>query len=163
MAPIATLQPNAFDAPIATGPLTGDDGRSHLLFPADQRVCLRAWDPELRYFANNFLEVLPHTGNVTDETDIVMVRAASLAATLILRDGAPAAGRNAGLMLFHPTRGAWWPGEADADATGRVEFAPIPPGRFVVKLKLDSGEAVDLPEVSLPPAAAVDLGPILLQ
>lgn len=163
MAPIATLQPNAFDEPVATGPLTGEDGRSSLLFPADQRVCVRAWDPELRYFANNYVDVLPNTGNVTEEMEIVMVPAASFQMTLLLPNGLPAADRNVGLMMFHPTRGPWWPSEGNTDSTGRVAFVSIPPGRFLLKLKVDSGESIELPELSLAPGASIDMGPVILQ
>ncbi len=163
MAPIATLQPNAFDEPVASGPLTAADGRSALLFPADQRVCVRAWDPELRFFANNYVDVLPNTGTITEEMEIIMAPAASFEMTLLLPGGLPAANRNVGLMMFHPTRGPWWPSEGNSDSTGRVEFVSIPPGRFLLKVKIDSGESIDLPELSLPPGASVDLGPVSLQ
>lgn len=163
MAPIATLQPNAFDEPIATGPLSGTDGRAAFTFPGDQRVCVRAWDPELNYFANNFVEVLPNTGDVTGEMTIMMARGAALHATLLLPDGAPAANRNIGLMMFHPTRGPWWPSDADADSQGHVFFQTLPPGRFILKFRAETGETIELPDVSLNPADEADLGLVTLQ
>lgn len=163
MAPIATLQPNAFDEPLATGALTGPDGRSVVYFPADQRVCIRAWDPQLHMFANNFREVLPNTGNVTDEMEIVMVPGVSLRAQFMRPDGAPAANENVGIMLFHPTRGPWWPAQADADATGVAQFPTLPPGRFIIKIKTASGATLELPDVSLPPGQDIDFGTVTLQ
>ena len=163
MTPIATLQPNAFDEPIATGPLTNAEGRTELLFPGDQQVCVRAWDPDLHYFANNFVEVLPNTGDATGEITIIMVPGAAIHATLLLPDGAPAANRNAGMMMFHPTRGPWWPSEANTDAQGHALFQNLPAGRFMLKFKVDTGESIELPDISLGPASENDLGVVTLQ
>ncbi|MCK5861088.1 MAG: hypothetical protein KAH38_01295, partial [Candidatus Hydrogenedentes bacterium] len=83
MLPIATLQPNAFDAPIATGKPTDTTGKSSLRFPIDQKAALRAWDPDLLYFPNNFYEVLPQSGIIEKTLVISMVKSASIDAVLI--------------------------------------------------------------------------------
>ena len=59
MMPIASRQPNAFDAPLVRGALTREDGAGSLVIPAAEHLYLRAWDPDLKMFANNYLEVVP--------------------------------------------------------------------------------------------------------
>lgn len=163
MLPIATLQPNAFDEPIATGTPTNIRGESRIHFPADRKVALRAWDPDLRFFPNNFFEVLPHTGTVTDTLLVSMVEAARIEATLFLPDGRPAINENAGLMLFHSVHGPWWPAEADAGEQGEIVFPRIPPGQFVLRLKVASGPSIEIPETYIAPGETTHLGLVYLQ
>lgn len=163
MAPVATLQPNAFDKPVSTGALTGSDGQSTIQFPADVNVFLRAWDPTLNYFPNNFYEVPPNQGGPVDDMRIEMVRSATLRAQILRPDGTPAANENVGLMMFHPTKGAWWPADADTDPNGLVEFSNVPPGAFVLKLKIASGAQIEIPETPIRPGGSADLGPVTLQ
>ncbi len=163
MIPIATLQPNAFDRPIATGVKTNADGQSRIRFTTDQKVALRAWDPDLRYFPNNFYEVLPQIGEVDEMLVISMVEAATIEAVLFQPDGRPVANENTGIMLFHPVHGPWWPAEADADEKGAVTFAKVPPGQYVLRLKVASGAAVEIPETYLAPGKSAHLGLLYLQ
>jgi len=163
VAPIATLEPNAFDTPIATGALTDARGMAEIRFPSAQKVALRAWDPELRLFPNNFLEVLPGAGVISETLEITMVRAGILFAVLKMPDGQPAAGENAGIMLFHPVYGPWWPAESTTNAQGEVVFDSIPPGQFVLRLKVASGPSVEVAETYIAPGEPTSLGTIHLQ
>ena len=163
MVPIATLQPNAFDQPIATGVLTSAAGESHIRFTTDQKVALRAWDPELRYFPNNFYEIMPNTGEISETLLISMVKSASLEAVLFLPDGRPAMNENVGLMLFHAAHGPWWPAEADADEKGAITFSQVPPGQYVLRVKVASGAAVEIPETYIAPGQSTHLGLLYLQ
>ena len=122
MAPIATKEPNAFDTPVATGSATDSAGRGTIRVPTTEHLYLRAFDPALNYFPNNFYEVLPGGGKIEGELVIQMVPAASLSVQLILPDNQPAADMAVGLMLYHPTRGPWWPAEALSNADGFVTF-----------------------------------------
>ncbi|MBX7255290.1 MAG: hypothetical protein K1Y02_02920 [Candidatus Hydrogenedentes bacterium] len=163
MMPIASKEPNAFGKPIAQGALTDVDGRGVVSIPAEQWLYVRAWDPTRRVFANNYFDVLPGNANQTEEMVITMVPGASLSMELVTPEGRPVAEENVGVMLFHPTRGPWWPDEADSDKEGRVVFPSLPPGKFTVKLKTISGLTLDLPEVVLPPNGKTDLGEVALQ
>ena len=163
MTPIATATPNAFDAPVAVGQPTDATGRGSLVLPPDQRLYVRAWDPNQQWFANNYFDVPPGEGAETPLMQIVMVRGASLDAVVLAPDRTPAANTNVGLMMFHPTQGPWWPGEADTDAAGAVHFPALPAGTYTMKLKaLDAG-TIEVPGVTLPPGGHADLGPIVLQ
>ncbi len=161
--PIATEARNAFTEPVASGPPTGGDGRSHLYFPGDKQLFVRGWDPELAWFPNNFFQAVPDSGQVTSEMTLVMVRAAALTATLLYPDGRPVASENVGLMMFHPELGPWWPTQADTGPGGEVRFGPVPAGEFLLMVKAASGEQLEIPPVALPPGSEVDLGPVLLQ
>lgn len=163
MAPVATLQPNAFDKPIATGALTDANGMGEIRFPSTQKVALRAWDPQLRFFPNNFLDVLPSNGVINETLEITMVQAGILFAVLKLPDGQPAAGENAGLMMFHPVYGPWWPAESNTNAQGEVVFESVPPGKFVLRLKIASGPSIEVGETYIAPGEPTSLGTILLQ
>lgn len=158
MIPIATLEPNAFDQPIATGTRTNADGMGEIQFPADKKVTLRAWDTDLKFFPNNFLEVLPNTGVVTEVLEVVMVESGTLLATLQFPDGTPVRNENAGLMLFHPVYGPWWPAEADTNEKGNIAFAPVPAGKFVLRLKVASGSGLEIPETYIAPGEPTHLG-----
>ncbi len=163
MIPIATLQPNAFDEPLAKGPATGPDGESSIRIPADQKLALRAWDPELRYFPNNYYEVLPNAGVLQETLVVSMVAAARIDAVLVMPDGRPARQENAGLMLFHSVHGPWWPAQADANEMGEVRFAPVPPGKYVMRIKVASGPMLELPETFVAPDGDLHLGMVYLQ
>jgi len=163
MLPMATEQPNAFEKPVVQGELTGTDGRSVLTLPRNVHLHVRAWDPALRMFPNNFYEVLPPTGNSTETMTITMVEGATLSMTLL--DGAhqPVDNENVGLMMFHAVHGAWWPAEGDTDGAGRVVFERVPPGEYTLKVKaIESGE-LEIGGVRLPPGGETDLGPVTLQ
>lgn len=163
MAPIATKEPNAFDAPVATGSATDQEGRGTIRVPTTEHLYLRAFDPALNYFPNNFYEVLPGGGKLEGELVIQMVPAASLSVQLILPDNQPAADMAVGLMLFHPTRGPWWPAEAQSNADGFVTFPHLPAGEFVLRMKVESGARLEHPQTALAPRSAVDLGVLSLQ
>lgn len=163
MTPIVTLQPNAFDKPIAVGSPTDTSGLSSIRFPVNEKVALRAWDATLLYFPNNFYDVLPGSGSMKDVLVIKMVKSASLEAILIGRDGTPLINDNAGIMLFHPVHGPWWPAEADSDENGVVTFYKIPPGNYVIRIKVASGPEIELPETYIAPDELTSLGAIQLQ
>lgn len=163
MLPVITTSPNAFDAPVAAGDPTNERGESYVQFQSEEKVCLRAWDPELRYFPNVFHEIMPMPGEATEILEIAMAAASAVETVLIRADNTPAANENTGLMLFHPVFGPWWPAEANTDANGVIRFAPIPPGRFQLKFKAAGGGRLELPETLLPPGKTVQLGPLRLQ
>lgn len=162
MLPIATETPNAFDAPVAKGKPTDSQGRGTVMLDPNRWLYVRAWDPQLRYFANNYFEVPAGNAAVRDELQIVMVEGATLKARLFRADGTPAAHENVGLMMFHPDKGPWWPGEADTDADGNVEFSRVPAGKFLLALKTAQSGRVDLPAVFLPPGGETHLGNVQL-
>ncbi|HOE67386.1 MAG TPA: carboxypeptidase-like regulatory domain-containing protein [Candidatus Hydrogenedentes bacterium] len=162
MMPIATRQPNAFDPPLARGPLTGPSGISAFELPNNTSLYIRAWDPQQHLFANNYFEALPADGNRTPEMKIVMYPASRLEAVLTIQDGIPLANAAAGLMLSHPTLGPWWPSEARTDAAGRIVFEPLPPGNYAARVKAETGEARELPDLLLMPGKTVSLPPLAL-
>ena len=162
--PIATTAPNAFRAPAVTGPPTDAHGRADMGLPPNARLYIRAWDPEMRYFANNYFDMPPaEAGTHTALMCVVMVRSASLACVLIGADGRPAANTNVGLMMFHPTKGPWWPDEGDTDATGAIHFPAVPAGAYTLKLKALGAGMIDVPGVELPPGGHKNLGIIELR
>jgi hypothetical protein len=163
MTPIATVQANAFDAPVATGPPTGADGVSSIALPAGGWLCVRAWDPNRRMFANNYFDVLPGDGERVEDMDVVMAPGASLEVALVSPEGTLAASENVGLMMFHPTKGPWWPGEADTDANGHVRFDCVPAGKYTIKLKALRSGQIEVGEVTLSPGGSTDLGTVTLR
>ncbi len=162
MIPMASLEPNAFDKPIATGMPTDADGMGVIRFPSDRKVALRAWDPDLRLFPNNFLEVLPNSGVINEVLEVTMVQSGILFAVLRLPDGTPAGDENVGLMLFHPVYGPWWPAESNTNASGEVVFDSVPPGKFVLRLKVASGPSIEVAETYIAPGEPTPLGTITL-
>jgi len=159
--PVATAQPNAFDAPIASGPKTGPDGASWVRFPKGQALFVRGWDAELKYFANSFVDL------AADETPaetkwLMMVPGVDLSAALVLADSQPAAGIEVELMLAHKTWGPWWPSRATTDAAGVADFGRTPPGMFSMRITSAAG-SVDVTEVDLRPGSTNRLGPLTLQ
>jgi hypothetical protein len=163
MLPIATKTPNAFREPVVEGTLTNDSGTSVLSLPRGQHLYVRAWDPSLRMFPNNFYEVLPPTGDSTEAMTITMVEGARLTMTLLNAAQQPAANENVGLMMFHPVHGPWWPDEGDTDAKGQVIFDSVPPGEYTIKVRaLESGQ-LEVGSVRLRPGGETDIGSIVLQ
>ncbi len=160
MRPVVTAQPNAFDQPLALGAPTGAGGNASVHFTARAKVYLRAWDPELAYFPNNYYDLLPETGEVARGLVVVMLRAASLRLTLEDGRGIPLAREQVKLMMLHPAKGPWWPAEGETDGEGIVTFTKIPPGNFGLELRAASGRAIDLPETKFTPGALTDLGSI---
>ena len=161
MVPIITVEPNAFDEPLAHGDPTGADGVSVFTFANDRKVCLRAWDPNLDYFPNNFFEVTPDTESSATEGTVAMAKSASLHALLLRPDNTPVANETVRMMMYHPKRGAWWPAEAKTDAGGAVAFERVPPGMFAIQMECASGR-MRAEDVTLLPGETGDLGPILL-
>ena len=159
--PIITLEPNAFDEPLAHGDPTDANGVSTFVFPADRKVCLRVWDPKLDYFPNNFFDVQPSTEDVVTEGTIAMARAAALHALLLRPDGGPVADETVHMMMYHPRRGPWWPSEANTDSSGSVSFNKVPPGMYDVQVECPSGR-MRAEGVTLLPGESGDLGPITL-
>jgi len=163
MIPIATRQPNAFDQPIARGEPTGNDGKGSVSLPANEKLCVRAWDPSLRYFTNNYFDVLPGGAETTELMKIVMVPGASLDMIVTDPSGAPVANTEIALMMSHPSEGPWWPDQAQTDARGAAHFPAVPPGQFTVMLKTPGKGQIEIPQVSLPPGGKADLGTVKLQ
>lgn len=163
MAPIVTRQPNAFDQPVAMGDPTDAKGQGTIRFENNEHLYLRAWDPLLGYFPNNFYEVLPGGSMVTETLTIQMVPSAGLEAQLILPDGQPAANQAVEIMLSHATRGPWWPARGQADAEGVVRFRNLPAGEFLLEFRVQAGAALQVTETPLPPGEVVNLGALNLQ
>jgi len=163
MRPVATRTPNAFGEPVVMGAATDLKGSGYVLLPADIRLYVRAWDPDLTYFANNYFDIpAGKPGGETPLMRIVMVEGASLDVVLLDADGRPAANTNVGLMMFHPAKGAWWPGEADTDAGGAAHFASLPAGAYMLKLKALNVGRIDIPNVQMTPGGQTDLGEVIL-
>ncbi len=163
MAPIVTHQPNAFDKPVAMGDPTDTAGMGTIRFENKEHLYLRAWDPTLDYFPNNFYEVLPGGSSVEETLTIQMVGASGLEAQLFLPDGQPAANQTVALMLSHATRGPWWPAQATSDAEGVVRFPNLPAGEFVLSFKVTAGAKLEVRETPLPPGSTLNLGAVKLQ
>ncbi|HQL93031.1 MAG TPA: carboxypeptidase-like regulatory domain-containing protein [Candidatus Hydrogenedentes bacterium] len=161
MVPIVTRKPNAFDPPVTRGDPTDAAGRSVFAFPAAEKLCLRVWDADLRFFANNYFDVGPVTEPAAAETPVTMAPAAEAHGVLLLPGGGPAANTPVSLMLSHPTRGPWWPAEAVTGADGAFSFPNVPPGVFQVALTAAPGTA-SLEEATLQPGAPNDLGALTL-
>ncbi|MBI1320296.1 MAG: hypothetical protein GC168_15320 [Candidatus Hydrogenedens sp.] len=163
MLPIVTTQSNAFDEPLSVGAPTDAAGHGSVSAPNDAHLYLRAWDPEMAYFATNFYDLLPGEGGQTDVLRVQMVRGVPLEATLNGPDGAPIAGESAGVLLIHPTAGPWWPARGATDALGRLRLDSVPPGRYTLRIKTEDGRRLEVPDVDLAPGSAPDLGALTLQ
>lgn len=163
MAAIVTRQPNAFDQPVAMGDPTDANGMGTIRFENNEHLYLRAWDPLLGYFPNNFYEILPGGSVVKETLTIEMVPSAGLEAQLVLPDGQPAANQTVEIMLSHATRGPWWPARGQADAEGVVRFPNLPAGEFLLEFRVPAGAALQVTETPLPPGELVNLGALNLQ
>lgn len=161
MIPIAAAQPNAFDKPVAQGPPTNMEGKAEFSVPGDRKLFIRAWDPSLQMFGNNYLELAPEPGTRTDLLKLTMVPGASLDAVLLLPDKTPAANTDVAIMMFHPTEGPWWPDKGRTDANGAMHFPALPAGQFGLRIKTSAGSA-EVPSVNLPPMGKANLGNIIL-
>jgi hypothetical protein len=162
MVPIATLNPNAFDPPIASGAPTDAQGRSVLMLPPSTRLFLRAWDPELHMFPNNFYEVPAAPGTYTPQTRVTMIPASALEAVLEDSTGHAVGNAEADLMLIHPKQGPWWPAKAHTDERGAVRFAPVPPGEYVIEIAAQGVGKGRVPLTFLPPTRMADVGKVRL-
>lgn len=163
MMPIATTQANAFDKPVAQGDLTSAEGLGTISLPAGQHLCIRAWDPDLKMFANSYFEVDATPEAAKDTLQVVMVPASAIDAVLKTADGKPVAQMPVGLMMIHPSEGPWWPAEAQTDAEGVVHFAAVPAGKFTLRIKIPEHAPVEIPEAILRPGGTQDLGTVSLQ
>ena len=161
--PLVTSRPNAFDEPLAMGAPTGVDGKGSVRFASATKVYLRAWDPLLERFPNNYYDVLPESGNIAEGLEIVMLNAATLKASLLAPTGEPAALDNVAVMLVHPSRGPWWPAKGRTDAAGGLHLSKLPPGKFSLRIETASGYRLDVGEVAMLPGDTVDLGALALQ
>lgn len=158
---IATTYANTIDTPVAQGTATDENGLATVILPVNRQLYLRAWDPELRYFANTFFEIQTLPGLKTQPMNIVMAKNAALRATVQDAAGLPFAGMRIGLILTDAKRGPWWPAKATADANGRVEFPNVPPGRFEVKLRTQTGAEAIVQNVMLAPGVTKDIGAVI--
>jgi hypothetical protein len=163
MRPVVTTTPNAFDPPLVIGEPTDATGLGSVTSPCDVRIYVRAWDPELKWFTNNYYDIPPATGTETPLMEIVMVRSAALDATLVTADSAPVADTAVEIMMAHPTKGPWWPSKARTDANGAVHFASLPAGTYTITFKAGDAGTVETPGVELPPGGHTDLGVLVLR
>ncbi len=161
--PIATTRPNAFDEPVTQGPPSGSDGRSRIAIDPDQWLYIRAWDPTLARFANNYYEAPPGDAPVTRELELIVVPHAALRMRLTDADGRPVVEQPVGIMMSHPDRGPWWPTESVTDADGDVVFTPVPAGSYLLTIQTEQAGRTQLPEVHLPPGIEQDIGAVPLQ
>lgn len=160
--PIATTQPNAFDDPFAQGALTGDDGRSVLVLRPGIHAYVRMWDPTMRQFANNFLDVVSRPDLAHHELEVTMVPGAAVTLSLLLPDGTPASQHEAEAMLLHPQHGAWWPVQAVTDEAGVLDLGTVPAGRFGIEVAIEDVGFGALSPTYLPPGEAIRVGPVQL-
>ena len=160
--PIVTTQPNAFDEPLRKGQATDAHGSSAVEIPPGQRVFVRGWDPALRRFANNYIEVPAAASGQTTQLTLVMVSGASLAATLVSDTGAPVAGTAVHLLMSHPKEGPWWPATATTDDQGNVRFESVPAGTYNVSIEANGVGRIEIPKLELAPGANLRLGPVVL-
>lgn len=160
MAGIATEKPNAFDEPIARGNLSGPDGISTIHIPRNKGVFIRAWDPILHYFPNNYFEIPPTDADYLEDMQVLMLEASSIEFQLFDKDDQPVQNQSVGLMMFHPKLGPWWPCDGHTDETGTVQFKPVPAGMYNLRLKTESGMILEIKEIKIPPASSINLGKI---
>jgi len=163
VAPVAVSQPNAFEKPVSVGEPADKNGDAVLHVPPDQRLYVRGWDFTLGMFANNFYDVYPGPRTEPGVLRLVMVPAGSLRVQLATSEDAPVANEKVGLMLYHPTKGAWWPSEATTNEKGAAVFSPVPPGVFTAKLKTASGHIAEINDVTIQPSGLQDLHKIFLE
>ncbi|MCX8063647.1 MAG: hypothetical protein N3G21_00555 [Candidatus Hydrogenedentes bacterium] len=157
---IATFKPNAFDEPFAWGTLSGKDGVSEIWVPRNTHLYIRAWDPELRYFPNNFYEIPPTDADALEDMTINMMESSAIEINLVDSEDKTIKNENVGLMMVHPKYGAWWPCDGYTDGEGNVIFKPLPPGLFDLIIKTERGIILEIKKVSLPPNTYTVLGKV---
>jgi hypothetical protein len=162
MNPLVTAQPNAFDEPIAVGKHTGGDGKSWVRFLSDETRYVRAWDPNLQWFPNNFYEIPADASAVARDMVIAMVPAANMDAEFFLPGGVPAASTRIEMMMIHPEWGPWWPAEIVTDPQGGVIVPSLPPGKYTVTFQGPAGSQATLLELLFPPGDTLHLGQVPL-
>ncbi len=160
IASIATEKPNAFDEPIARGNLSGPDGVSIIQIPKNKAVFIRAWDPILHYFPNNYFEIHPTDADYLEDMQVLMLEASAIEFQLFDEEDQPVMGENVGLMMYHPKLGPWWPCDGHTDMEGNIQFKPIPPGMYNLRIKTERGMILEIKEVKIPPASTINLGKI---
>ncbi len=160
MAGIATGKPNAFDEPLARGNLSGPDGVSTISIPKNTSVFIRAWDPILRYFPNNYFEIPPTDADYLEDMQVLMLEASIVELQLFDKDDQPVQNENVGLMMFHPKLGPWWPCDGHTDEEGTIQFKPLPAGMYNLRIKTERGMVLEIKEVKIPPASTVNLGKV---
>jgi hypothetical protein len=159
---IAVAQPNAFVQPVATGTLTGPDGKSTIEIQASP-LFIRGWDPQFRYFTNNYIEIPREYANELPELKIVMVPGCALDALIENHEGVPMANKAVRMLMSHPKRGPWWPDRAVTGADGRLHFRSVPPGIFNIEFKTEDGYTGEVTNAELQPTNRVDLGIVKLR
>jgi hypothetical protein len=163
MGAIATESPNAFDAPVAKSTETNEAGEGHIILPAGRELYVRGWDPDLKYFANNFYNVLKGDGSQTQTLVLTMVEASEAVAQLETPDGAPLVNMAVQVMLSHPTQGPWWPSRGETNSAGLLTLSPLPPGQFNLELRTKTAGSLELPATVLPPGETAVLGKLTLR
>lgn len=160
---IAALAPNAFEVPVAQSSRTDAKGEAWIALPAGEKLYVRGWDPDMKYFANNFYDILPGDGTTTDTLVLTMVEGSSAIAFVTDANGVPLANTEVRAMLSHPAQGPWWPARGTTDANGQLTLSPLPPGMFNVAISTETAGSVDLPAAKLPPGETVVLDTIVLR
>lgn len=163
MMPIATWQPNAFDKPFSEGALTDANGMGTVVVPSNKRSFVRIWDPSLRLFANNYLEVQEGEAAETDLMQVQLVTGATFELVLHGNDDKPISGTAVSMMMVHPKVGPWWPGEGMTDVNGKVSFGPVPAGKFNILLQTETKGKAEINEALFMPGEKSNLGTIRLQ
>ncbi len=162
MIPVITRQPNAFDEPVAGGAPTDASGKSVFTFPGTEKFCLRAWDPELNHFPNNYFDVEPVTENAATSAEVVMLQSAAIHGMLTAPDGVTAPAGVLRVMMYHPMKGPWWPARAELREGGVFSLPRVPAGRYIMQFECDAGR-LRLEDVTLIPGGTLDLGPRRLE
>jgi hypothetical protein len=158
--PIATRRANAFDEPLARGPLTDADGRSHIALEGDDVVFVRGWDPNHRRFANNHWEILPDEAVGREALELQMVPGGILRLEALTPDDTPMSHADIRLMLVHSSAGPWWPTRGRTDGTGAVVFPVVPAGRWTLHLLGPGDEQAEVRGVEIQPRGRTDLGAV---
>jgi len=158
MAGVATEKPNAFDEPIARGNLSGPEGISTIQIPKNKAVFIRAWDPILHYFPNNYFEIAPTDADYLEDMQVVMLEASSIELRLLDKDSQPISNKSVGLMMFHPKLGPWWPCDSLTDEAGNTQFTPLPAGMYNLRIRTENGMILEIKEVKIPPHSSINLG-----
>ncbi len=158
---LAAPSPNAFEEPVARSNLTNNQGRAAMRVPADADLYVRGWDPDMRYFANNYYRLTPRAPETFDFA-LTMVEGGTLEGVFFGPDGRPLAHAGLRMVMVHPSEGAWWPARATTDAEGAAVFAPVPAGEYLLRINAAGGLQGEVAQVALPPGSTRSLGEVLL-